>query len=354
MWETASTRRAPCSHVGSPRLTSGGVLDARYLHQLLEEEPLARSGPCRCPVDSRLVGVVGWRTPAGRTFDEVIGEALASARCVVVVWSKESIASSWVREEADEGRRRGILIPVLIDEGRPPFGFGRIQAVDLADWNGLDTAATFKKLVMDIASILGPPQAPGVQTATVVSPATERQGAAPALATRDSVDGSREASRSTVREPDVDVQARAVSRQQRHAQTAPVHAHESASEHSPSGRPGKALRWSLATVLLLVFLALGLYGLKTGSHRFLATAPNNRALIRFGAPIERSPERRWRTAHDRRELRGLRDGYGCRGQSKARRWQCGVPMDLRASRCRRVATTSPPLTGAPRPALKWR
>ena len=40
--------------------------------------------------------------PAGRTFDQVIAEALASARCVVVVWSKESIASSWVREEAEE------------------------------------------------------------------------------------------------------------------------------------------------------------------------------------------------------------------------------------------------------------
>ena len=46
--------------------------------------------------------------PTGRTFDQVIAEALASARCVIVVWSEESIGSDWVREEADEGRRRGI------------------------------------------------------------------------------------------------------------------------------------------------------------------------------------------------------------------------------------------------------
>ena len=31
-----------------------------------------------------------------------------------MVWSHNSIASDWVREEAEEGRRRGILIPVLI------------------------------------------------------------------------------------------------------------------------------------------------------------------------------------------------------------------------------------------------
>src|SRR5215471_3730957 len=74
--------------------------------------------------------------PAGRTFDEVIAEALDGARCVVVVWSKESIDSSWVREEAEEGRRRKILIPVLIDDQHPPLGFGRIQAVELRDWNG--------------------------------------------------------------------------------------------------------------------------------------------------------------------------------------------------------------------------
>ena len=99
--------------------------------------------------------------PAGRTFDEVLAEALDGARCVVVVWSKESIDSSWVREEAEEGRRRKILIPVLIDDQHPPLGFGRIQAVELRDWNGDQTSDAFQTLVTGIASILGPPPAPG-------------------------------------------------------------------------------------------------------------------------------------------------------------------------------------------------
>ena len=99
--------------------------------------------------------------PAGRTFDQVIAEALAAARCVVVVWSAHSIASSWVREEAEEGRRREILIPVMIDDQRPPLGFGRIQAADLKDWDGDPSSASFQKLVTDIASILGAPSPPG-------------------------------------------------------------------------------------------------------------------------------------------------------------------------------------------------
>src|SRR5215831_9367660 len=98
------------------------------------------------------LSVHGWsvwwdrQIQAGKAFDEVISDALASARVVVVVWSHQSIASNWVREEAEEGRRRGILIPVLIDDARPPLGFGRIQAVVLVDWAGAETSDAFQKL----------------------------------------------------------------------------------------------------------------------------------------------------------------------------------------------------------------
>src|SRR6476619_1594902 len=35
----------------------------------------------------------------GRTFDDVIEEALTNARSVVVLWSAESVKSRWVRTE---------------------------------------------------------------------------------------------------------------------------------------------------------------------------------------------------------------------------------------------------------------
>ena len=52
---------------------------------------------------------------AGMTFDEVIARGLAAARCMIVLWSTASVISHWVREDADEGLRRNILVPVLID-----------------------------------------------------------------------------------------------------------------------------------------------------------------------------------------------------------------------------------------------
>ena len=93
----------------------------------------------------------------GKRFAQVIADALAGARCVVVVWSRSSVASDWVREEAEEGRRRGVLIPVLIDDARPPLGFGAIQAVDLQGWDGSAGAEPFQGLIAGMAEILGPP-----------------------------------------------------------------------------------------------------------------------------------------------------------------------------------------------------
>ncbi len=72
------------------------------------------------------------KIPPGKTFDQVIEEAITAADCLVVVWSKDSVASDWVKTEASEGVRRGILVPVLIDDVAPPLEFRRIQAAKLA------------------------------------------------------------------------------------------------------------------------------------------------------------------------------------------------------------------------------
>lgn len=74
--------------------------------------------------------------PPGKVFDQVIKEKIDAAKCVVVLWSKDSVLSNWVKEEATEGLRRGILIPILIDDVEIPFGFKRLQAANLIDWKG--------------------------------------------------------------------------------------------------------------------------------------------------------------------------------------------------------------------------
>lgn len=68
----------------------------------------------------------------GQAFDQVIGRELDVARCVVVLWSKHSVASDWVKEEASEAARRGVLVPVHLDDAKIPLGSRRIEAARLS------------------------------------------------------------------------------------------------------------------------------------------------------------------------------------------------------------------------------
>jgi hypothetical protein len=95
--------------------------------------------------------------PAGKTWRQVIGSEIRACRSVLVVWTENSVTSEWVLEEAETGKRRGILIPVLLDNVEPPFGFGNIQAANLTAWNGDSSSPIFTHLVADITTILGQP-----------------------------------------------------------------------------------------------------------------------------------------------------------------------------------------------------
>jgi len=94
------------------------------------------------------------KIPPGKTFAQVIEEELADARCVVVAWSNQSVKSNWVQEEADEGLKKEILIPVIIEDVLLPMGFRRIQAVDLIDWDPAEASPNFQFLIENVAQIL--------------------------------------------------------------------------------------------------------------------------------------------------------------------------------------------------------
>ena len=74
------------------------------------------------------------RLDPGTSFDREIEQELSDASCVMVVWSNNSVESDWVREEADDGLRREILIPVQIDDCQIPLGFRRTHAAQLIGW----------------------------------------------------------------------------------------------------------------------------------------------------------------------------------------------------------------------------
>jgi len=93
--------------------------------------------------------------PPGKQFDEVIEEALDAARCVVVLWSKASVASTWVKTEAAEAMRRKILVPVLIEDVKIPLEFRRLQAADLSHWNGEKAHEELQKFFASIDTNVG-------------------------------------------------------------------------------------------------------------------------------------------------------------------------------------------------------
>lgn len=100
--------------------------------------------------------------PPGKTYDHFINEHLQKALCVVVLWSASSVTSDWVKEEAQQGMKRGKLVPILIEQVAPPLGFGRIEAAELYDWHGEAEHPEYKNLVNAVESFLQPPQNPAI------------------------------------------------------------------------------------------------------------------------------------------------------------------------------------------------
>lgn len=78
----------------------------------------------------------------GHSFSEVIERELDRARCVIVLWSRNSVQSEWVQNEAAEAANRKALVPVRIEDVRPPLEFRRLQTADFLDWqSGFDSPA---------------------------------------------------------------------------------------------------------------------------------------------------------------------------------------------------------------------
>ncbi len=100
------------------------------------------------------LGLRVWWDPkikTGAGFRQEISEALNSSRSVIVVWSRHSVASRFVADEADEGAAREILFPALIDNVDIPLGFRQIQTADLTHWRGNLNDNAFKAFIGAVA-----------------------------------------------------------------------------------------------------------------------------------------------------------------------------------------------------------
>ena len=96
----------------------------------------------------------------GNRFAEVIATELSCAKAVVTLWSQSSVASNWVKDEAQEGATRNALVPVLIDKINLPLGFRQFQAADLSGWDGSDSHPEIEGLLRAVAELIKRPYTP--------------------------------------------------------------------------------------------------------------------------------------------------------------------------------------------------
>lgn len=97
---------------------------------------------------------VWWDTliEAGAAFAKSIEAAIERCDAVVVIWSKTSVASDWVLDEAATGRDLRKLVPVSIDGTLPPMGFRQYQSIDLSHWGGDPGAPQIAAIVRGISA----------------------------------------------------------------------------------------------------------------------------------------------------------------------------------------------------------
>lgn len=87
---------------------------------------------------------------SGEAYDKVTEKALDDAKAVVVLWSKESVESRWVRAEATQADRNGTLVPVMIEACKRPIMFELTHTADLIGWKGDEEDPAWLAYVSDV------------------------------------------------------------------------------------------------------------------------------------------------------------------------------------------------------------
>jgi hypothetical protein len=136
------------------------------------------------PVIALLEGAgfdVWWdgRLEGGENYLATTENALETADCVAVLWSQTSVASHWVRDEAQRGRERGCLVPLSLDGTMAPLGFRQFQLLDISGWSGDPADALAARILVAVRTRAGQSVAAG-ETPAAIAPAPP--AAAPRLA----------------------------------------------------------------------------------------------------------------------------------------------------------------------------
>jgi len=132
-----------------------------------------------------------WDMPSrsGDAIDEVTERALKAAKAVVVLWSKNSVESRWIRSEATLADRNKTLVPCMIEPCERPIMFELAQTAELSHWQGDASDEAWVALLTDVRRLVAKevatvavPTAPPPAQAVAVSTQSATRMARPVLA----------------------------------------------------------------------------------------------------------------------------------------------------------------------------
>ncbi|MEM9740424.1 MAG: toll/interleukin-1 receptor domain-containing protein [Pseudomonadota bacterium] len=91
----------------------------------------------------------------GGQFSTELQAKLEGAKAVLVLWSRNSVESSFVRDEAAYARDRDKLVPVRIENTELPLGFRQFHTTDLMGWGGNPGSAKISVLSKSLSELTG-------------------------------------------------------------------------------------------------------------------------------------------------------------------------------------------------------
>ena len=94
------------------------------------------------------------RLEAGETFDDVIERELDAASSVIVVWTKNSKESRWVRSEASLADELGKLVPISLEPDAIPIQFRLVHAENFENWDGNKTENCWQRLTAIVTELV--------------------------------------------------------------------------------------------------------------------------------------------------------------------------------------------------------
>ncbi|MEO7223694.1 MAG: TIR domain-containing protein [Devosia sp.] len=95
---------------------------------------------------------------AGERYEDEIASVLDRSHAVVVLWSRQSVKSEWVKAEAEAARQQKKALPIIIDDMPPtqmPLLYRGMHAARFEGWTGDTTHPGYVELIGSIRDRIG-------------------------------------------------------------------------------------------------------------------------------------------------------------------------------------------------------